>query len=85
LLELRPLRQKYQESLPDYEANKRIYDSQVEMIESTLEAVSNVKFNLIKFTKKVNKLNKISRLKRAWRTKSLNWMSAGSSWKHKSI
>ena len=56
-LELRPLRQKYQESLPDYEANKRIYDSQVEMIESTLEAVSNVKFNLIKIHHKLNQVN----------------------------
>lgn len=42
LTELRPLRQKYQESLPEYEARKREYDAQVQLIEKTISSIQNV-------------------------------------------
>ena len=45
-IELRPLRQKHQESLPEYEAKKRDYDSQVQMIEKTISNVIQVYFKL---------------------------------------
>lgn len=40
--ELRPMRQKYQESLPEYEAKKREYDAQVQMIENTITSITMV-------------------------------------------
>lgn len=42
LAELRPLRQKYQESLPEYEAKKREYDAQVQQIEKTISSIADV-------------------------------------------
>lgn len=36
------MRQKYQESLPEYEAKKRDYDAQVQMIENTISMVIGV-------------------------------------------
>ena len=41
-LELRPMRQKYQESLPEYEAKKRDYDAHVQKIENTIASVVSV-------------------------------------------
>ena len=44
--ELRPLRQSYQESLPEYEAKKRQYESQMQMIENTITSVVEVLWRL---------------------------------------
>ena len=41
-IELRPLRQTYQETLPEYEAKKREYDAQVQLIENTISSIINV-------------------------------------------
>ncbi|XP_032776827.2 intraflagellar transport protein 81 homolog [Daphnia magna] len=46
LRELRPLRQTYQESLPEYEAKKREYEAQVQLIENTITSIANVKSGL---------------------------------------
>ena len=42
IIELRPMRQRYQESLPEYEAKKRDYDAQVVKIENTISSVIGV-------------------------------------------
>ena len=41
--ELRPLRQKYQESLPEYEARKRTYETEVRAIENSVTSVASVR------------------------------------------
>ncbi|KAI9560954.1 hypothetical protein GHT06_011910 [Daphnia sinensis] len=46
LRELRPLRQTYQESLPEYEAKRREYEAQVQLIENTIASIANVKSEL---------------------------------------
>ncbi|XP_057372541.1 intraflagellar transport protein 81 homolog [Daphnia carinata] len=46
LRELRPLRQTYQESLPEYEGKKREYEAQVQLIENTITSIANVKSEL---------------------------------------
>lgn len=57
--ELRPLRLSYQESLPEYQSKKGEYDAQVQMVDDSIAAVTNVTISLrIKKTTRVRNVTK---------------------------